>query len=255
VETALQVKDRTPSRVYLDLRAGAESGWDFSSRWFRDPHDMHTIHTTDIIPVDLNSLLVILEQTIAKAYAQLKQQRLANHFTSLAEKRVAAIQTYCWDADTNFFCDYDVIAEGSTGVMSAAGPFALFCGAATKEQAAASADYIAKHLLQPGGLVATAVDNGQQWDWPNGWAPLQWVAIQGLRKYGHNFLADEIKQRWMTANLKLYKAQGKMVEKYNVVDISTNAGGGEYALQDGFGWTNGVLMALMHEEPTRETKT
>lgn len=254
VETALQVRDRTPSRVFVDLRAAAESGWDFSSRWFRDPDNLDTIHTTDIIPVDLNSLLVVLEQTIAKAYVQLKQQRLARHFESLAEKRKAAIRQYCWDADEKFFCDYDIMTQSSTGVMSAAGPFALFCGAATAEQAEGTAAFITKKLLQQGGLVATLNDNGQQWDWPNGWAPLQWVAIQGLRRYKFDFLADEIKQRWVAANLKVYKSQGKMVEKYNVVDTSTDAGGGEYALQDGFGWTNGVLLALLHEESDHEPR-
>ena len=248
VETALHAKNRAASRVYIDIRAAAESGWDFSSRWFSDPYDMNTIHTTDIIPVDLNCLLVSLEQTIAQAYAQLKQQRLARHFANLAKKRIAAIQTYCWDEKEKFFCDYDFVAGKSTGVMSGAGPFALFCNVATREQAADSAAYIAKHLLKDGGLVATEYDNGQQWDSPNGWAPLQWVAIKGLRSYGHDYLADEIKQRWIASNLKLYKEEGKMVEKYNVVDTLAKAGGGEYALQDGFGWTNGVLLALLHED-------
>ena len=248
VETALQAIGRPASRVYLDIRAAAESGWDFSSRWFADPNNLATIHTTDIIPVDLNSLLVTLEETIADAYAQLKQQRLARHFRSLAKKRSAAIQMYCWDADRKFFCDYDFVAGTSTGVMSSAGPFALFCGAATPEQATDAAAFITKQLLKPGGLVTTLNDNGQQWDSPNGWAPLQWVAIKGLRRYGHNYLADEIKQRWLAANDYLYAEQGKMVEKYNVLDPKAPAGGGEYVLQDGFGWTNGIYVALLHED-------
>jgi len=247
VETALQAQGRAASRVYLDIRAAAESGWDFSSRWFHDPSNLATIHATDIIPVDLNCLLVTLEETIAQAYEQLKQQRLARHFRRLAKKRTLAIQAYCWDESEKFFCDYDFVAGASTGVMSAAGPFALWCNVATPEQAAASADYIRNHLLQPGGIVSTLQNNGQQWDWPNGWAPLQWAAIKGLRNYGHQYLADEIKHRWMASNEQLYKKQGKMVEKYNVVDPHAEAGGGEYVLQDGFGWTNGVYLALLHE--------
>ncbi len=252
VETALHASGRTPSRVYLDLRAAAESGWDFSSRWFADPHDLTTIHTTDIVPVDLNCLLVELERTIAITYRQLKQQRLARHFDQLAEQRVAAIRTYCWDEGKKFFCDYDFVAGASTGVISAAGPFALFCKVATQPQAADCAAVIAKKLLQPGGVVCTLHDNGQQWDWPNGWAPLQWAAIQGLHAYGHDFLASEIKQRWVATNVAAYKKTHKMVEKYNVVDPTKPAGGGEYALQDGFGWTNGVLQALLHEDKTHE---
>ena len=248
VETALHVHDRTASRVYTDLRAGAESGWDFSSRWFRNPHDLRTIHTTDIVPVDLNCLLVVLEQTIAQAYRQLKQQRLARHFTALAEERAEAIRTYCWDKKEKFFCDYDFVAGKSTGIMSGAGPFALFCHVATPEQAADSAAFIAKKLLHEGGLVCTLHDTGQQWDWPNGWAPLQWAAIKGLRAYGHDFLADEIKQRWMATVQKTYDQHHKLVEKYNVVNTKTAASGGEYVLQDGFGWTNGIHLALLRNK-------
>ena len=103
-------------------------------------------------------------------------------------------------------------------------------------------------LLQEGGLVATLTETGQQWDWPNGWAPLQLTAIEGLRKYGHHDLADVIKERWIACNTKIYKDQGKLVEKYNVVNTGDHAGGGEYLLQDGFGWTNGVLLTLLKED-------
>lgn len=246
--TALHAKGRTASKVYVDLRAAAESGWDFSSRWMRDADDISTIHTTDVVPVDLNCLMVVLEQTIASAYAMLKQTLLARRYEEMAEKRIAAIRKYCWDDAQKFFMDYDIVTHKTTGVISAAGPFALFCNVATKEQASDVAAVITKKLLQPGGIVTSLNKSGQQWDWPNGWAPLQWVAIQGLRNYGHSFLADEIKERWIKCNIILYKQQGKLVEKYNVIDIEDQAGGGEYELQDGFGWTNGVLLALLREE-------
>jgi alpha,alpha-trehalase len=248
VDTALAARNRTPSKVYLDLRAGAESGWDFSSRWLSDPHDLSTIHTTDIIPIDLNCLLVVLEQTIAETYIRLKQQRLANHYINLANKRIDAIRTYLWSEEQEFFCDYDFVAGKTTDVLSGAGPFALFTEIATQEQADATAHTLQRKFLQAGGLVSTLYDTGQQWDWPNGWAPLQWVAIEGLRSYGHEFLADEIKQRWVKLNEKHFKRDAKLVEKYNVVEPDAAAGGGEYALQDGFGWTNGVLLALLKED-------
>ena len=97
-------------------------------------------------------------------------------------------------------------------------------------------------------------DTGQQWDWPNGWAPLQWVAIQGLREYGYHALADKIKKRWIATCSDVYAKQGKMVEKYNVVDPAELGGGGEYVLQDGFGWTNGILAALLAEDEPPKTK-
>ena len=96
--------------------------------------------------------------------------------------------------------------------------------------------------------MTTTVVTGQQWDAPNGWAPLQWVAIQGLRNYGYNELANDIKKRWLATNELVFKRAGKLVEKYNVLDPTVAAGGGEYPLQDGFGWTNGVYMALRHED-------
>ncbi|HRD82696.1 MAG TPA: trehalase family glycosidase, partial [Saprospiraceae bacterium] len=96
--------------------------------------------------------------------------------------------------------------------------------------------------------VTTLTQTGQQWDAPNGWAPLQWITIQGLRQYGQTALADDIRNRWVALNEKVYRNTGKMVEKYNVMDMTLDAGGGEYPVQDGFGWTNGVLLRLLTEK-------
>ncbi|MGA0232763.1 MAG: trehalase family glycosidase, partial [Saprospiraceae bacterium] len=46
---------------------------------------------------------------------------------------------------------------------------------------------------------------------------------------------------------KVYKDTGKMLEKYNVRDVTLISGGGEYPVQDGFGWTNGVALALLQQ--------
>ncbi|MEJ2196528.1 MAG: trehalase family glycosidase, partial [Ignavibacteriaceae bacterium] len=106
---------------------------------------------------------------------------------------------------------------------------------------------IKKLFLKNGGLISTSNHTGQQWDAPNGWAPLQWMAIIGLRNYGFNDLADDIKSRWLLLNENVFNRTGKMFEKYNVEDISLHAGGGEYDLQDGFGWTNGIASALKQD--------
>ena len=92
--------------------------------------------------------------------------------------------------------------------------------------------------------MTTLIENGQQWDSPNGWAPLQWITIQGLRNYGYHELADQIAERWITLNDAVFKKTHRMVEKYNVLGGNGLGGGGEYVLQDGFGWTNGVYIAL-----------
>ncbi|RYF97978.1 MAG: trehalase, partial [Chitinophagaceae bacterium] len=113
------------------------------------------------------------------------------------------------------------------------------------------AQRLQKDFLKAGGLVATPVNTGQQWDAPNGWAPLQWIAVSGLQNYGNNALAREVSNRWVSLNLKVYRKIGKLLEKYNVVDTTLAAGGGEYPTQDGFGWTNGVLLKLLAGQGTK----
>jgi len=243
-ETATVSKTRIPNRLFLHLRAAAESGWDFSSRWFKDLDDIHTIHTADIIPVDLNSLLYTLETTIANANNSLLHPIISRHYRKRAADRKEAIDTYLWNKKQNFYMDYNFHLGHSTKAFSLAAVFPLFVGVASKEQAEAVAIKLKEEFLKPGGLVTTLHGNGQQWDSPNGWAPLQWVAVEGLRKYGYDELADDISLRWMKLVEKVYKKSHKLVEKYNVVDGDGLGGGGEYVLQDGFGWTNGVYLAM-----------
>ncbi|MGH7218093.1 MAG: alpha,alpha-trehalase TreF [Candidatus Microsaccharimonas sp.] len=244
IETAEYSGREDSSRLYLHLRAAAESGWDFSSRWFLDPLDINTIHTADIIPVDLNSLLYHLELTIADGYAASLNLVQSRQFRKKAKARLQAINEYLWDEATGYYKDYNFHQGSFTGIDSLAGVFPLLTGIATQEQADGVAEVLRKDFLRPGGLVSTNIENGQQWDAPNGWAPLQWAAIEGLRNYEHHDLADEITHRWLALNEKVYAASHKFVEKYNVESPDGLGGGGEYVLQDGFGWTNGVYEAL-----------
>jgi alpha,alpha-trehalase len=247
LETA-QNNARESQAVYTDLRAGAESGWDFSSRWLEDPMDLATIRTTSIIPVDLNALMYNMESMIAE-YARLAGKTdQAARFEQLAAERKAHIVRYCWDEVSGFFYDYDFENKRHTGVASLAGMYPLFFKVADQKQAEACAKVIQRDFLKPGGVVSTLTQTGQQWDAPNGWAPLQWITIQGLRQYGQTALAGDIRNRWVALNEKVYRNTGKMVEKYNVMDMTLDAGGGEYPVQDGFGWTNGVLLRLLTEK-------
>lgn len=244
VATAAEAQDREAGRVYLDLRAAAESGWDFSSRWFKDPNDISTIHTTDIIPVDLNCLLYDLEQTIALSYRMLKQGVLAGRFERRAKRRANAIRTYCWSETNGFFYDYDFVEDDRTPIDHLGSAFPLHSKLASDEEAQRVAEKIEKEFLREGGAVTTLTTSGQQWDAPNAWAPLQWITYRGLRNYGHDELAAELKERWLATNIGVYEASAKFVEKYNVEHPGAPAGGGEYILQDGFGWTNGVFLAM-----------
>ncbi len=237
--------DRDPDRIYLHLRAGAESGWDFSSRWFAYPNSIDTIHTSDIVPVDLNCLLYHLELTISETYKVIKQPLLSGKFQKMALKRADAINKYCWDENDKFFVDYNFHHKKPTGQLSLAGVFPLYVGMATQEQASAVASKLDELFLKKGGLLTTLTNNHQQWDAPNGWAPLHWIAISGLRRYGYDELADRIQNAWISTNRKVFETEHRLIEKYNVLNHDGIGVGGEYPLQDGFGWTNGVLVALI----------
>ena len=239
---------RKTNEVYRDLRSGAESGWDFSSRWLRDGQNLTTIHTTDILPVDLNALLYNLEVTIAEIYRTKDEPEYAQSMQILADKRKAIFDKYFWNENVGFYFDYDFVAGKQTDVYSLAAVYPLFFKMATPAQAQKVAEILKSKFLQVGGLTTTLNQTSQQWDGPNGFAPLQYLAIQGLRNYRFNDLANKIKQNWVINNLRVYKNTGKMVEKYNVYDFSPKAGSGEYPVQDGFAWTNGVLLKLLSEK-------
>jgi alpha,alpha-trehalase len=244
VELAHQ-SEQEPKKLYRHLRAGAESGWDFSSRWFKNKNKFTSIHTTDIVPVDLNCVLVHLEQIIAEAYQLKENFEAAKQYESLAEKRKSAIQKYCWSTEQGFYLDYDFTSKKQKQSLTLAGLFPLYFNIASVEQAKRVAAVIKEKFLRPGGVTSTLETTGQQWDAPNGWAPLHWITITGLENYGFSDLANEIAKRWIQLNTDVFKRTGKLMEKYNVADTHLEAGGGEYAGQDGFGWTNGVLLALI----------
>ena len=235
------------ARVYRDIRSAAESGWDFSSRWFRDGKSMETIHTTEVIPVDLNCLIAHLEKMIAKGLILRGKEEDAKSYTRRSTERRRALLTFCWDPEAKFFIDYDFAAGKRTGIRSLAGIYPLFFEMASKDIAEQAAQTIQKDFLQQGGVVTTLADTDQQWDAPNGWAPLQWMTYKGLKNYQIEPLANEIRSRWLRQNIRVYEATGKMMEKYNVMDTTLIAGGGEYPNQDGFGWTNGIALAFLKE--------
>lgn len=239
------ILDNKRADTYAAIRAGASSGWDFSSRWLSDTAKLSTIQTTSIVPVDLNCLMYSMENIIAKALKLSGKTKQANFFIQKATKRKAAIFKYCWNKSKGFFFDYNFTAAQQSENITAAGIFPLFVKMATPAQAAVVAKTITVFLLKEGGIVTSTVHSGQQWDAPNGWAPLQWAAVTGFKNYGNQALAITIARRWLALNDKVYAATGKMMEKYNVEDPGKEAGGGEYPSQDGFGWTNGVYLALL----------
>jgi len=233
VETA-RTSGRLPSEVYRELRAGAESGWDFSSRWLTDGA-LGSIRTTTVAPIDLNAFLYSLERAIAAA----SEGEDVERYGDLALARKRAVEMHLWHPEAGCFVDYELQRGARRPQATAAAAAPLLVGLASQVQADATARCIEAQLLASGGLRTTLVDSGQQWDRPNGWAPLQWIAVAGLRRYGHDALAGEIAKRWVTTVATTFERTGLLHEKYDV-ETGTVGGGGEYALQHGFGWTNGV---------------
>ncbi|HTU64982.1 MAG TPA: alpha,alpha-trehalase TreF [Steroidobacteraceae bacterium] len=243
VETA-RVSGRPKAEVYRNLRAAAESGWDFSARWLTDGKTLATIHTADYLPPDLNALLYQLEVAISLGYAAGGNEAEARAAKAVADTRARGMRRILWNPARRSFTDYLWREKKPSELVTAAGMYPLYFDVATREQAAESAAALRSYLLRPGGIVPTPIASGQQWDAPNGWAPLQWIAIQGLARYGEAELSRAIAWRWAHENLSGYERDHKLVEKYDVEGAGP-ARDGEYPTQDGFGWTNGILRALM----------
>ena len=213
----------------------------------RDPKDLRSLETIDLIPVDLNSLLYNAERTIAALRLfrhGAGDSAVAQRFNQQADARRAAILAM-YDPKQRYFFDRrwrtgELVTDRPS--LAAAAP--LYFGIATADQGKNVAARLEREFLKPGGFVTTNFASGQQWDGPNGWPPLEWLTIEGVRRYGRADLADTAAGRWLTLIQHTYKTTGRMMEKYDVVNLRKKAGGGEYPTQDGFGWTNGVALAL-----------
>ena len=247
MELAEAVHPSEREELFRNIRAACESGWDFSSRWLADGNSLSTIQTTRILPIDLNTLMWYMEEKLADWHRVSGNAEKGEQYARKAAFRELAIHELMWSDEEGFFFDYHIDNEEQTDSWSLAAVYPLYFGLANKDQAQSVSVHLEKKFLKEGGLITTTVDTGQQWDSPNGWAPLQWMAYKGLQRYGYNELALTLRSRWMKLNKAVYLRTGKMVEKYNVDDLTKRGGGGEYPLQDGFGWSNGVYSALAVE--------
>lgn len=246
VELMRDIDDEaTRGARFREIRAACESGWDFSSRWLVQPHDLATIRTSHIVPVDLACLLHELERVLAKSHAIAGDNSRSQYWQKRAGQRADSVRQRFFGG--GFFHDLLLPQLETGGVDSLAALFPLFCNIATAEQAGAVAARLRESFLQPGGWQTTQVVSGQQWDAPSGWAPLQWICYRGLMNYGYDDDARKGATRWVNNNLAVYRESGRLLERYNVVDVGALPPGGEYTVQDGFGWTNGVLLCLLDE--------
>lgn len=259
------LREQRLQKVYKDLRAGAASGWDYSSRWFKDGSTLLTINTTDIAPVDLNSLLAYSEETLAMAYMAASKTegqgydreeciRKSAEYLAMASRRTEAINKYLWDPNDKIYRDYNFVDGHQTGIVSAAMTYPLYVGISSGEQALGVANAVERDLLFPGGVIATTTENStQQWDGgirggersKNVWAPPNWAAVRGFARMGHIMtanqvdpvdverlfdLAETVRVNYMNGIQLAFEANGVVPEKHRGDHPEMPANGGEYAL-------------------------
>lgn len=233
-----------PANLFRNIRAACETGWDFSSRWLRDPADLASCRTTELVPVDLNCIMVMVERVLARALTDAGDASQAQLIARRAEQRASLLRDAFFCRARGQFVDCELPAMTHSDKCSLATSWPLFAGIATDAQARAVANALTLEYLRPGGWVTTALNTGQQWDAPNGWAPLQWLAVEGLRRYGHQRAAAEGARRWLATNERCFDLTGQFYEKYDVEQPGQVASGGEYPVQLGFGWSNAVYILL-----------
>ena len=220
---------------YLDTLAACESGWDHSTRC----DDRWLAH----LPVDLNAILYVREVDFADHADALGDSRRAAAWRRRAQERAATMHELMWDDERGFFFDYDWVNERRNPHLSLAGFFPLWAGLATPEQAARLVREWLPQFERPGGLVTTQEERaGRQWASPNGWAPLQWIVVAGLERYGYHAAAQRIRHQWCENCAAVFAATGAMWEKYNVVESGANPEVGLYGSVAGFGWSHAVFV-------------
>ncbi len=199
IRTAQLAKGVDPRTLFRHVRAGAESGRDHTARFMSDPERLETIHTTDFVPVELNSLLWQYEDLIAASHDKAGRSVIAAEFHDRADRRNAAINNYLWNESEGFYCDYDFVQDQQSEVRSMGTAYPVARGMSTPEQSIRVAGVLAKDLLKRGGFVSAAVYSPQQWDAPNGFARDQVEGVHALIASGlsGSAVAAAAIERWL----------------------------------------------------------
>ncbi|XP_078490269.1 trehalase isoform X1 [Ciona intestinalis] len=258
------IKDLSQEDAQSLLRhvtSACESGWDFSTRWAGTKYSSEVkvvpqLLTRTIVPVDLNSIMAFNERTMAEFYRIIGNNTQATAFEEKYEKRVQAIESVLWNGDDNSYYDYIATESSQNKVYFASNmnPLWTKCFPSTvnaTEREERMFQYLKTNgvLEYPGGIPTSLRPSGEQWDFPNAWPPLVLIIIEGLATSNSSELQNAALQqarKWVNGNYKAYLKSGFMFEKYDVTQADGVAGsGGEYDVQVGFGWTNGVVMSLL----------
>ncbi len=238
---AAQEKVSLSEDYYKGDRSMRESGFDISFRF--GPFSGSTHH---FAPVCLNSLLYRAETDMEQMATTLGKPEQARRWHERAELRKSAINKYLWKQDSGMFFDYDFLTKQQSSYDYVTTFYPLWAGLATPEQAHAVAQNLGT-FERAGGVAMSDRITGVQWDLPYGWAPIQLLAVEGLRRYGFHDAADRISREFVSTVLQNFQREGTIREKYNVVTRTTDANVtvGYKSNVVGFGWTNGVTLELL----------
>jgi alpha,alpha-trehalase len=236
---------------YKGDRSMRESGFDVSFRF-----GAFSAATHHYAPVCLNSLLFKTETDLAAMATELGKETDAQQWKAAADTRRKAMNQYLWDAQRGLFVDYDFTTGTRSSYPYAASFYALWAGVATQQQAEATRLNLGQ-FERPGGIIMSTFESGAQWDAPFGWAPLQLIAADGLRRYGFGSDADRISVKFLSMVMENFYRDGTIREKYDVLTRSseTNVKAGYMANVIGFGWTNGVFLELLANLPASSKET
>jgi alpha,alpha-trehalase len=230
---------------YKGDRSMRESGFDITFRF--GPYGADTDHYA---PVCLNSLLFKAESDLEKMATLLGNSEAATQWRQRAEKRKSIIQTLLWNAQGGMFFDYEFQQKKISSYEYVTTFYPLWAGIATDAQARAVVKNL--HVFEhEGGLAMSTQETGVQWDYPYGWAPMQLIAVEGLRRYGYNADADRISYKFLSMVLANFERDANIREKYNVATDSSNivVAEGYRGNIIGFGWTNAVFIELLKQLP------
>nr|WON00875.1 trehalase [Arma chinensis] len=245
------------AELFVDIKSAAESGWDFSTRWFIENATNHgnlsSIHTQYIIPVDLNALLHKNTKLLARWYRNIGNKDKTKKYEILSKQLAEGIREVLWNDEEGIWLDYDNFNGKSRNYFYLSNFVPFWTGSHTftpKQAAIFAINYVNKMKLDQyiGGLPASLNFSGEQWDFPNAWPPLQAFFIQGLDRIGTKNTSDLALQyalKYTRSNYKGFHDFGLMFEKYDALLEGRTGNGGEYEGQSGFGWTNGFVFELL----------
>ncbi|XP_078048577.1 trehalase isoform X2 [Augochlora pura] len=251
---------------YSELKTAAESGWDFSTRWFildgTNKGNLTNLKTRSIIPVDLNAIIYGNAQLLAQYSQRMGNDTKAAYYRKIADDWKKAVTAVLWHDEVGAWLDYDMLNDIKRDYFYPTNILPLWTNCfdlrKREEYVAKVLKYLEKNqiMLNLGGIPTTLEHSGEQWDYPNAWPPLQYFVVMSLDNTGDPWaqrLAYEISERWVRSNYKAFNETHSMFEKYDATVSGGHGGGGEYEVQLGFGWSNGVVMDLLDKYGDRMT--